>query len=75
VDNDGSLDLRIWLQQIGSTISAFGLVTVALWNLQLVWRGVRGRFAKLWAALLALAALSILWVLLLFHLISFGTHY
>jgi CubicO group peptidase (beta-lactamase class C family) len=75
VDNDGSLDWRIWLLQIGGTIAAFGLAALALWNLQRVWRGVRTRCAKLWSALLVLAALSILWVMLAFHLISFGTHY
>jgi CubicO group peptidase (beta-lactamase class C family) len=75
VDNDGSLDLRIWLQQIGGTIGAFGLAALALWNLKHVWRHTRSGFAKLWAALLVLAAIPIVWVMLAFHLISIGTHY
>ena len=75
VDNDGSLDWRIWLLQVGGTVGAFGLVPLAWWNLQRVWRGVRGRLAKLWAALLVPAALSVFWVMLTFHLIRFGTHY
>ena len=75
VDNDGSLDLRIWLQQISGTIGAFGLVALALWNLKHVWRRARSGFAKLWAALLMLATIPIIWVMLAFHLISIGTHY
>ncbi len=75
VDNDGSLDWRIWLLQIGGTIGIFGVTAVAIWNLERVWQGVRGRFEKLWSLLLAVATLPILWVMLAFHLISFGTHY
>ena len=75
VDNDGSLDWMIWLLQIGGTIGIFGLAAVALWNLQRVCQGARSSFAKLWGGLLVLAALSILWVMLAFHLVSFGTHY
>jgi CubicO group peptidase (beta-lactamase class C family) len=75
VDNDGSLDWQIRLLQIGGTIGAFGLAALALWNLQRVWQGVRSSFSKLWSALLVLAALSILWMMLAFHLISFGTYY
>jgi Beta-lactamase len=75
VDNGGSMDWRIWLLQIGGAIGAFGLAAFALWNLGRVWRGARGRFAKLWSALLVVAALSIFWVMLAFHLISFGAHY
>ena len=32
-------------------------------------------FARLWSVLLVLAAFVILWVALVFHLISFGTNY
>jgi CubicO group peptidase (beta-lactamase class C family) len=75
VDNDGSLDWRIWLLQIGGTIGGCGLAALALWNLRRVWQGVRSGFSRLWSALLVFAALVILWVMLAFHLISFGTHY
>lgn len=75
VDNDGSLDGRIWLLQVGGTIGGCGLAVLALWHLQRVWQGGRSRFAHLWSALLVVAALVILWVMLAFHLISFGTHY
>lgn len=75
VDNDGSLDRRIRLLQIGGTIGAFGLAALALWNLQGKWRRARTKFAKLWSALIVLAALSILWAMLAFHLIGFGTDY
>ena len=75
VDNDGSLDWRIRLLQIGGTVSILGLAALALWNLRRVWTSALSVFARLWSALLALAALSILWVMLAFHLITFGTHY
>ena len=75
VDNDGSSDWRIWLLQFAGAISFFGLAGLALWNLQRAWRGARGGFARLWSALVLFAALALLWVMLAFHLISFGTHY
>ena len=75
VDNDGSLDGRIWLLQVGGTIGGCGLAVLALWHLQRVWQGGRSRFAHLWSALLVVAALVILWVMRAFHLIGFGTHY
>jgi hypothetical protein len=56
-------------------IGIFGLAVLALWNLPRVWQGVRSRFAQLWSALVMLAALPILWVMLVFHLIRCGAHY
>ena len=75
VDNDGSLDWRIWLLQIAGTVGILGLAALAVWNLLLVWQGVRSKFAKLWSALTVLATASILWVMLVFHLVSFGADY
>jgi hypothetical protein len=76
VDNPGSLDGRIWLQEIGGGIAIVGLTALAFWNLLRVWRGGRrGRFAKVWSALEVLAVLSILWVMAMFHLLSLGAHY
>lgn len=75
VDNDGSLDWRIRLLQLGGTLGTFGLVACALWNLMRVWKSERGRFTKLRSALVLLAAAPVLWVMLEFHLINFSTHY
>ena len=44
-------------------------------NLQRAWGGARSGFARLSSALVLLAALCLLWLTLVFHLIGFGTHY
>jgi hypothetical protein len=74
-ESDANLDAAIWLLEIAGCVGFVGLCGAALWNLQRVWRGNRGWFARLWGALLMLAALLTLWVTLSFHLIHFGTHY
>ena len=74
-ESDANLDAAIWLLEIAGTIGFIGLCGAALFNLQRVWRGNRGWFAKLWSTLLVPAALLTLWVTLGFHLIHFGTHY
>ena len=75
LQSEGSLDAAIWLLETLGTISFFGLLGTAVWNLNRVWLGNRGWFAKLWSVLLVLAATLTLWVTLSFHLVSFGTHY
>jgi CubicO group peptidase (beta-lactamase class C family) len=75
LQSEGSLDAAIWLLEILGTISFFGLLGTAVWNLRRVWLGNRGWFAKLWGVLLVVAAILTLWVTLSFHLVSFGTHY
>jgi len=65
----------LWPLQVAGTAGFIGLCGTALWNLQRVWQGNRGWFAKLWSVLLVLAAFVTLWVTLSFHLISFGTRY
>ncbi len=75
LDSDKNLDAAIWLLEIAGIVGFVGLCGAALWNLQRVWRGKRGWFAKLWSALLVLAALLTLWVTLSFHLIHLGARY
>jgi CubicO group peptidase (beta-lactamase class C family) len=73
--SEANLDWLLWLMEIGGTIAFFGLLGSALW---IIWRDrtVSRRWtAKLWSVLLVLAAFVILWVALVFHLISFGTNY
>ena len=65
----------LWPLQVAGAAGFIGLCGTALWNLQRVWQGNRGWFAKLWSVLLVLAAFVTLWVTLSFHLISFGTRY
>ena len=48
---------------------------VALWNLGVVWGGRRRWTAKLWALLLALGCLSILWVGAVFSMMGYTANY
>ena len=63
----------IALLRILSPLVFIGGAIVGLWNLWVVATGSRGRWAKLWAALLAGALLTLLWAAVTFHLISFRT--
>ncbi|MBT2245103.1 serine hydrolase [Sphingobium sp. BHU LFT2] len=72
-DAHAALDLPILLLQILGTIGFIGLFALAAWNLWLVWKGKRGWFGKLWSVLLLLGAFFILWVAVMFKLISLGT--
>lgn len=72
-DSHGSFDWLIVLLQVAGTIAFFGLFGLAAWNLWLAFKGKRSWFSKLWSVLLLLAALIVLWVALVFKLISFGT--
>jgi hypothetical protein len=46
-----------------------------LWNLRTVWSEQRRWPAKLWSVVLTLSAASVLWLALVFKLISFGANY
>ena len=48
---------------------------VALWNLGVVWGGRRRWTAKLWALVLALSCVSILWVAIVFSMIGYTANY
>lgn len=63
----------IALLRILSPFAFIGGAILGLWNLWVVAKGSRGRWAKLWAALLASSFLTLLWAALAFHLISFHT--
>jgi CubicO group peptidase (beta-lactamase class C family) len=70
-----NIDGKVWLLQLAGTLGAFGLAGAAIWNLSRAWSRPRGRVATIWSAAQALAALSTLYVMLAFHLISFGTKF
>ena len=70
----GGFTMPLILLQLLSPIVFVGLVGFTIWTLRYAWR--EGRWtAKLWAALMVLAAAILLWVALGFNLIGFGTNF
>jgi len=70
-----NIDGRVWLLEIAGTLGGFGLAGAALWSSLRAWARPGGRVATLWSAVQFLAALTMLYVMLTFHLISFGTQF
>ena len=56
-------------------IGFIGGFVLMLWNLRAVWRGQRRWPAKLWSVVLVLSAFVMLWIAVVFHLISWGVNY
>jgi uncharacterized membrane-anchored protein len=56
-----------------SPIAFVGGAVAGLWNMWVVAKSGRRRWAKLWAILVAAALLILLWAALSFHLIAFKT--
>jgi uncharacterized membrane protein len=71
----GNIDGTVWLLEIAGTLGGFGLAGVSIWNLWRAWSHPRSRVATIWSAVQTLAALAMLYVMLAFHLISFGTKF
>jgi hypothetical protein len=71
----GKTDWLVWLTQVFGTFAFIGGLVLVLWNLRAVWRGERRWPAKLWSVVLTVSAVTVLWVALVFKLISFGAHY
>jgi hypothetical protein len=69
---DGRLDPLLWWNEIFGAVAFFGGLIAMLWNLRTVWTGGRRWPARLWSVVLSLAALTVLWVALIFKLIHFG---
>ncbi|WP_443478283.1 serine hydrolase domain-containing protein [Novosphingobium aerophilum] len=63
--------LILFNQIVGAPLF-LGFAALTAWNLLLVWKGKRGWFPKTWSVLLLLSALTILWLAVAIHLISFG---
>jgi CubicO group peptidase (beta-lactamase class C family) len=70
-DSDG---LIIALRLFATVVLPLG-AAVAVWNAWHVLRGRRRLLAKLWALLLALACLFVLWIGFADHVIGFGANY
>ena len=63
------------LLQLASIVVFVGAVGVAGWNALVTVRGDRPWTRKLWAVLLLLATLLVLWVAAAFHLLALTVHY
>ena len=71
----GTVDGLIWTLEILTTLVGFGLAGTASWNLWRVFTTNRSWYARATGAIYFIASLSVLYVALIYHLISFGTKY
>jgi CubicO group peptidase (beta-lactamase class C family) len=69
------LDPVLWLLQISGAIVFFGAAGFAAWNVWLTWRDGRHWMRKLWSVLILLAALVVLYVAIVFGLMSMTVAY
>jgi hypothetical protein len=69
------MDAWLWLMQLLSLVVFVGGAALGIWNAWVVVRGTRKWYAKVWAVVLALSLLVMLWVALAFHLIAFDVNY
>jgi uncharacterized membrane protein len=70
-----SMDPWLWFLQLASLIVFVGGAALGLWNAWVVVRSSRKWYAKVWAVVLALSLLVVLWVALTHHLIAFDVNY
>lgn len=68
-------DGLLWTVQILSAIVFIGAVALAVWNLVLAFKDKRRWTGKLWAVLLVVATLTVLYVAYTFGLIAMSVHY
>jgi CubicO group peptidase (beta-lactamase class C family) len=74
--NFGSgMDLLLLTAQVFTIIGCCGGFAVMLINLRAVWTGPRRWPAKTWSVVLSVSALTVLWVALVFKLMSVGVNY
>lgn len=69
------LDGWLWVLQILSLVVFVAGAVIGVWNAWVVLNSDRRRVAKLWAVVMALAFLVILWVALAYDLIAFDVNY
>lgn len=70
-----SSDGWLWLLQLLSLVVFVGGAILGVWNAWVVGRSPRKWYAKLWAVVLALSLLLLLYIALTFHLIAFDVNY
>ncbi|MDY6944780.1 MAG: serine hydrolase domain-containing protein [Pseudomonadota bacterium] len=71
----GGMDWWLWLLQLLSLIVFVGGAVLGAWNAWVVVRSTRRWYAKVWAVVLAVSLLVLLWVAFTFHLIAFDVNY
>ncbi|MFL6756989.1 MAG: serine hydrolase domain-containing protein [Sphingomicrobium sp.] len=71
----GPLDPLLITLEVLTPIAFIGLLVLAGWNVRQSWVEKRSWYSKSWAVLMLLASAILLWVVLAFHVISFGTNY
>ena len=69
------LDGWLWVLHLLSAVVFVGAAIAGVWNALVVVRGARKWYAKLWAVVLALALLVVLWVAFAFNLVAFNVNY
>ncbi|WP_116809718.1 serine hydrolase domain-containing protein [Steroidobacter cummioxidans] len=70
-----SSDAWLWLMQLLSLVVFIGGAVFGGWNAWIVVRSQRKWYAKVWAVVLALSLLLLLYIALTFHLIAFDVNY
>lgn len=70
-----SSDGWVWLMQLLSLVVFVGGAALGVWNAWVVVRSPRKWYAKLWAVVLALSLLLLLYIALTFQLIAFDVNY
>jgi CubicO group peptidase (beta-lactamase class C family) len=68
-------DFTVRLTQLFGVVAFIGGFALILWNLRMVWTGERRWPAKVWSIVLALSALIVLYVAIVFNLFNFGLNY
>jgi CubicO group peptidase (beta-lactamase class C family) len=72
---NGGMDGLVLALQLATPLVFLALLLVAGWNLWSAWTARRGWFGRIWAILLAYAAVMAVWGALVFHLIGLGNNY
>jgi CubicO group peptidase (beta-lactamase class C family) len=70
---NGELDGILIALRIATPLVLIALLGVAVWNLWLVWKGLPGRFRRIWSVVLVIGSVVLLWFATVFHLIGWGT--
>lgn len=70
-----SSDAWVWLMQVLSLVVFVGGAVFGVWNAWVVVRSPRKWYAKVWAVVVALSLLVLLYLALTFHLIAFDANY
>lgn len=70
-----AFDSWVWIAKAAAIIVLFGAVAIAAWNAWLTWRDGRRWTAKLWAALVLVATLVILYTAWAFGVLALSVNY